>query len=70
MKAELNWKGTNLRIKYSSSFLRTEKKVAKSQHWPSDKQEDEDDEFEVGEKRKKTENDCGMEEFKKFFDEN
>ena len=74
MKAELNWKGRNLRIKCSSSFLRTEKNleryVAQSQKWPSDKEEDDDDEYEVGEKRKKTENDCRMEEFKKFFDEN
>ena len=43
------------------------RKVAKSQNQPSDKEEDEDDEYGVGEKRKKTENDCGMEEFKKFF---
>ena len=73
MKAELNWKGHNLRIECSSSLLRTEKKLRKaeeSQNWPSHKEEDEDDEHEVGEKRKKTENDCGMEEFKKFFDEN
>ena len=70
MKAKLNWKGRNLRIEGSSSFLRTEKKLrkaAESQNWPSDKEQDEDDEYEVGEKRKKTENDCGMEEFEKFL---
>ena len=43
------------------------RKAAETQSWPSDKEEDEDDEYEVGEKRKKTENDCGMEEFEKFL---
>ena len=33
------------------------RKAAETQSWPSDKEEDEDDEYEVGEKRKKTEND-------------
>ena len=64
MKAKLNWKGRNLRMKCSSSFLRREKKlrkVAKSQNWPSDIEEEEDDDYEVGEKSKKTENDCRME---------
>ena len=32
------------------------RKPAETQSWPSDKEEDEDDEYEVGEKRKKREN--------------
>ena len=46
------------------------RKAAESQNWPSDKEQDEDNEYEVGYKCKKTENECGMEEFKKVFDEN
>ena len=72
-ESRVELEGSQFKDKMFIKLLKNRKKlrmVGKCQNWPSDKKECEDDEYEVGEKRKKTENDCRMEEFKKFFDEN